>query len=74
MMTLDPSGSLQRIPVGEVADRCLEFIRENEPEAVSSWSIQNREPLREFWAESPNDALAVKAEIEKKTASVGAAA
>lgn len=74
MMTLDPSGALQRVPVGEVADRCLEFIRENEPEAVYAWSIQNREPMREFWAENPNDALAVKAEIEKKTANVGAAA
>ncbi|MDE4299696.1 phage recombination protein Bet [Phaeobacter gallaeciensis] len=74
MMTMDPSGALLRIPVGEVADRCMEFIREADPVEVHTWSIQNREPLREFWAASPNDALAVKAEIEKKTANLGEAA
>lgn len=68
MMNMDGTGALQRIAIGEVADRCLEFIRQSDPETVYKWSIQNREPLREFWAVSPNDALEVKKHIEQKTA------
>jgi len=68
MMNMDGTGALQRIAIGEVADRCLEFIRQSDPETVYKWSIQNREPLREFWAVSPNDALEVKKQIEQKTA------
>lgn len=71
LMNMDDTGALQRIPVGQVADRCLEFIKDGDAETVYKWSIQNREPLKEFWAVAPNDALAVKAEIEAKTASIG---
>lgn len=67
LMTLDDSGVMQRIPVGQVADRCMEFINDHEPERVYAWSIQNREALREFWAVSPNDALEVKRVMEAKT-------
>lgn len=74
LMNMDDTGALQRIPVGQVADRCLEFIKESDADTVYKWSIQNREPLKEFWAVQPNDALAVKAEIEGKTASIGEAA
>lgn len=74
LMTLDATGVFQRVPVGEMADRCAEFIRENDAETVYTWSIQNREPLKEFWAAAPNDALEVKKLIEQKTASVGRAA
>ena len=70
MMNMDGTGALQRIPMGEVADRCLEFIRASDAETVYKWSIQNREPLREFWATSPNDALEVKKQIEAKTANL----
>lgn len=71
LMVMDDTVTLERVPMGEVADRCLEFIDRNEPEAVHAWSIRNREPLREFWAEAPNDALEVKKAIEKKTAKLG---
>lgn len=74
MMNMDQTGALQRIAMGEVADRCLEFIRDNTAEDVWKWSIQNREPLREFWAVSPNDALEVKKHIEAKTAALQVAA
>lgn len=74
MMVFDDTGTLQRVPLGEVADRCAEFIRSNEPEAVYLWSIRNTESLREFWAESPNDALEIKKLVEAKTAKVGEAA
>lgn len=74
LMNMDGSGMLQRIKMGDVADRCFEFIRENDAETVYKWSIQNREPLREFWTASPNDALEVKKQIEAKTASLSMAA
>lgn len=67
MMVMDDSGVMQRVKIGEVADRCAEFIRTNDPETVHRWSIQNREPLREFWSAEPNDALEVKKQIEAKT-------
>lgn len=70
MMNMDGTGALQRIPIGEVADRCIEFIGASDAETVYKWSIQNREPLREFWATSPNDALEVKKQIEAKTANL----
>lgn len=71
LMTLDTTGALQRIPVGQMADRCLEYIKESDPETIYTWSIQNREPFREFWTAHPNDALAIKKAIEDKTAEVG---
>jgi phage recombination protein Bet len=74
MMVMDETGRLERLPVGKVVDRCMEFIGENEPDAVYRWSLQNSEPLREFWAMQPNDALELKKVIEKKTKDVGLAA
>lgn len=71
MAVMDASGCMERIKIGEFADRCLAYIREHDPEEVYRWSIQNREPLREFWTAQPNDALEVKKAIETKTASVG---
>lgn len=74
LMNMDDSGALQRIPIGEVADRCLEFVNGNDPETVWKWRAQNAEALRDFWSESPNDALEVKKAIEAKTASMSEAA
>lgn len=71
LMTLDDTGVFQRVPVGQMADRCLEYIKENDAEKVHVWAIQNREPLREFWTAAPNDALEVKKMIEQKTETVG---
>ncbi len=72
LMTLDDTGVFRRVEIGAMADKCLEFIKENDAEAVHVWSVQNRLPLQEFWAVSPNDALDVKKAIEKKTANVAA--
>lgn len=72
MMVMDETGVMERVKIGEVADRCAEFIRDNDAEAVHLWSIRNREPLREFWAAEPNDALEVKKAIEAKTKALGA--
>lgn len=70
LMVFDESAKLERVPMGSVADRCEEFIRENDAETVYRWNIQNTEALREFWSAAPNDALEVKRMIETKTKDV----
>lgn len=74
ILTTFSGGVLERVGIGEFADRALEHIRTLEPAAVHAWSVQNREPLKEFWAASPSDALALKREIESRTARLGSAA
>ncbi len=66
MMVFDPSGVLERVPMGSAIDRCVEYIESNEPEEVLRWSEQNREAFRELWADNPNDALEMKAKMEAK--------
>lgn len=76
LFSFDPSGVLESVPDGKVADRCFEFIREATSEEVYRWSVQNRAALAQFWASSPGDALDVKKQIEAKVKefSPGAAA
>lgn len=74
LFTFDASGVLENVPGGKVADRCLEFIRDGDAEAVYRWSVQNRAALAQFWAESPGDALSVKQAIEAKTKALTSAA
>ena len=59
---------LERVSVDAFADRCAEFIQNSEPADVYEWSIQNREPLKDFWANRKADALELKKLIEAKTA------
>jgi len=66
LFSFNQNTGFERIPVGQVADRCMEFIKNGDAESVYSWSVQNREPLRDFWTASPDDALAVKKQIEEK--------
>lgn len=73
ILTTFSCGVLERVAIGEFCDRALDHLRSLEPEAVHAWSVQNREPLREFWAVAPNDALALRKEIETRTARIGSA-
>lgn len=68
LCSFDPTGVLENVPAGAMADRCLEFVRENDAETVYRWSIQNRAALQQFWTMEPSDALEVKKEIEAKAA------
>ena len=70
LFNFDPNGVLENVQPGALADRCMEFIRENDAEAVYRWSIQNRVGLQQFWAAAPADALEVKKAVEAKTASM----
>jgi len=55
---------LERVPVGQMADRVIEHIRDLEPAAVAKWQAMNAEPLREYWAKAPGDALQLKKLLE----------
>lgn len=66
MMVFDDTGRLEKIPLGQVMDRCLAFVRDAEPLDVHAFRIRNEIALREFWAETPHDALDLKKAIEAK--------
>ena len=66
MMVFDDSGALQKVPMGNVMDRCLEFIKDADPLEVHKFRVRNEQPLRDFWAESPHDALELKRHFERK--------
>lgn len=55
---------LDRVPVGQFADRVMAHIEAAEPAAALSFRDRNREAFREFWARSPGDALEVKKRFE----------
>ncbi len=71
LMSFDETGVLENVPMGKIADRCFEFIKENPDTVVHAWNIRNKASLREFWADQPNEALEVKKAIEAKTARLG---
>jgi hypothetical protein len=58
------------VPLGQLADRIIAFIRERreEPQTLIIWRERNRHALREFWARAPADTLGVKQELEKALA------
>lgn len=58
--------ALENVPLGHFADRAAEFIRETEPDLLAKWRDANRVGLQQFWAKSPNDALAIKKLLEDK--------
>lgn len=57
---------LQRVPVGQAADRVLEFIAKNsdEPSAIAVWEDRNRFALQELWALDKSAGLEVKKALE----------
>ncbi len=69
-VTWGDNWKLEQVPVGRMADRCFQFVKSNSPDDVLRWSMANQEPLRQFWALAPSDALEVKKAIEAKTKAV----
>ena len=62
-----PGAPAEGVPLGRVADRCLEFLGEQtDKEQIRAWQETNAAGLRQFWAESKADALAVKRAIEQR--------
>ncbi|MNV94055.1 hypothetical protein D3C71_1888110 [compost metagenome] len=56
------------MPLGEFADRAVEFVNSSPVDVVRRWKDANTQPLQTFWSKSPADALALKKIIEKKLA------
>ena len=59
---------LDAVPLGQLADRIVAFLRERrgDHKALITWRER-----KEFWARSPADALGVKQEFEKVLAQDG---
>ena len=68
LMVFDDAMKLEKVPMGNIADRCLEFVKQATPDEAHAFRIRNEEALREFWAHSPADALAVKKALDAKEA------
>lgn len=74
MLTFSPSAGIEAVPMGKVADRCFEAIKEFDRAHLEWFEAANTHPLREYWARSKSDALAVKAAIDaRKSALIQAA-
>jgi phage recombination protein Bet len=72
-VTWGDNWALEAVPVGQMADRAAEFIRETEPDTLRKWRDANRIGLQEFWAKAPGDALEIKKMIEAKLGEKAAA-
>ena len=66
LFQFDPTGPLEPVPLGKIADRVAEFIQSNREEvsAIGLFESRNRHALREFWGRQPGDALEVKRILE----------
>ncbi|AZO77520.1 MULTISPECIES: phage recombination protein Bet [unclassified Bosea (in: a-proteobacteria)] len=75
LFQFDPTGPLEPVPLGKIADRVAEFVQNNRDEvsAIGLFESRNRHALRDFWARQPGDALDVKRMLEGAMAPAGAA-
>jgi phage recombination protein Bet len=63
-----PNAPLESVPLGQVADRVIDATREMGRKLLDWFESANLQPLREFWARSPGDALELKRHLEKRRA------
>lgn len=67
MLFVGPEQPLERVERGKLADRLLAIYREADSVDLIDWFRRaNQEPLKQFWAWSPGDALEVKAFAEAR--------
>lgn len=74
LFQFDPTGPMEPVPLGKIADRVADFVQQHgdEVSAIGLFESRNRHALRDFWARQPGDALEVKKLIEGAMASGGA--
>lgn len=67
----NPTDPLHAVPCGQFADKAAEFVRscKDLPDLIG-WEETNRVALQAFWAQSKNDALALKKIIEARKAEI----
>lgn len=68
--TFDDAGTLERVSIGQFADRVLAHTGKLAPAAVALFVERNREALKEFWAHNKTDALELRKELEKRSGAV----
>lgn len=73
MFVFEAGGALEAIERGQIADRLAAWTEKASGEDVKAFRDRNAEPLRQFWAWEPNDALAIKKLMESKIAAIPAA-
>ncbi len=74
LFQFDPREPLENVPLGQLADRILEFARDVAGSAKLSWFRSvNTAPLQEFWARAPGEALDVKKALERRAVELQAA-
>lgn len=64
LMVFDASAALEKVPMGQVADRVLEFLRDAGPKDAYMFRLRNEAALRDFWAHDKAAALEIKARLE----------
>ena len=67
-VSLDNTGILTRVPIGQFADKVIEAAAAMESGDVASFMIRNRVALQEFWAHNKTDALELKRKLEAREA------
>jgi phage recombination protein Bet len=69
-----PNAPLERVPLGQVADKIAEAIDTIEAMQILDWfESANRHPLQEFWGWAPGDALELKKRMAAKREALGKA-
>ena len=66
MMVFDDTMQIEKVALGNVFDRCDEFLTNATPEEAHIFGVRNQQTLREFWAHDKAAALALKAKLEAK--------
>jgi phage recombination protein Bet len=74
MFTFDDTMVLEKVAIGQVADRCLAFVKVSDPIQVHAFRIRNEVGLREFWGHDKAAALEIKRAIEAKESQLTAGA
>lgn len=67
LMQWNPGDPLEPVPVGQIADKAAAFVQSCPGLAdLTGWAETNAQGLRQFWAHSRTDALALKQIIEAR--------
>ena len=75
LFQLFPNAPLESIAIGQVADRVIEALDSFTTFDQIRWfTSANQQPMREFWARSPTDALELRKRIDATTAKLQATA
>lgn len=67
MFVFDPQSMvLEKVPMGSVADRCLDYLQSCSAEDAATFRVRNAATLQDFWAHDKSAALEVKKVLEAR--------